>query len=442
MADDKTHHTFLSHSHQDREDALGLVRDLKEQGYKVWISHHQIEEGDSWPEELDEGLNSSLTLTVYWTKAAAASKWVGREITKALQLDLPIIPILFDDTQLNTTLVDRQPIEGRTSYYQAVTTLMSRLNSVMQEEVQQISDEVPWTYGSSPSYRSRFLENNSYLDRTNPHFAANDISQYLTADDGSTHVPRFLTVVAVPVPDPLTRVDLDVLINKSGLIYSPQGGIPRLIGMVVPGEPWRKFDVTALDQLKPLQTEYLMYKRAHKLPPGRVLAASKYLRFTEEGALEYGPYPPIRTPLDSAALPVFHLAEVIEESWKFVNLASKVYDFRNYHGNFQLLVNLRGTAGTILGGFGENWPDDVLGVQYRPWAAMLDREAASRSGALDGNMQFVYTVSVDRFVHNPNISRDLIDHLSQRLQNSFGYINLQNRHYAMGTTDFPWRVYA
>lgn len=97
-------HIFLSYSRKDGAAVSRIYYALRGKGYAVWQDLHSIDPGDTWEEEIENGLKDAPVVIVLWSVNASQSEWVGREIDKAKNLKRRIIPILFDDTELRKPL--------------------------------------------------------------------------------------------------------------------------------------------------------------------------------------------------------------------------------------------------------------------------------------------------------------------------------------------------
>ncbi|MGD2088751.1 MAG: toll/interleukin-1 receptor domain-containing protein [Candidatus Aminicenantes bacterium] len=95
--------TFLSHSSVDSEIVHLVARELGRRGILPWLDKNELEPGTDMAAQLDQAIKNQTTVTLFLSKAALASKWVGDELKAALTLEEEtgagqrIIPVFMDD---------------------------------------------------------------------------------------------------------------------------------------------------------------------------------------------------------------------------------------------------------------------------------------------------------------------------------------------------------
>ena len=68
---------FLSHTSSDK-DLVGLVHQ-KLENKNAWYDAADIENGESIPEKINEGLRYATHYILFWSKKASESNWVRAE---------------------------------------------------------------------------------------------------------------------------------------------------------------------------------------------------------------------------------------------------------------------------------------------------------------------------------------------------------------------------
>ncbi|MGH9737796.1 MAG: toll/interleukin-1 receptor domain-containing protein [Candidatus Acidiferrales bacterium] len=124
MARAKTSHreVFLSHSTNDRDFVLRLVRVFKEHGVRYWYSATHISGARQWHDEIGRALNRCDWFLIVLTPNAVRSQWVKRELLFALsraRYNERIIPVLrkpCEYTRLSWTLPEFQFIDFSESF--------------------------------------------------------------------------------------------------------------------------------------------------------------------------------------------------------------------------------------------------------------------------------------------------------------------------------------
>lgn len=87
---------YLSHAHEDREEAVRLAAELRDLGFRVWVASEEILPGDNWGRELGRALEESDAMVVLLSPWAAKSQWVEYEIQYALtniRFENRVIPV-------------------------------------------------------------------------------------------------------------------------------------------------------------------------------------------------------------------------------------------------------------------------------------------------------------------------------------------------------------
>ena len=98
---------FISHSTQDD----GFVRELRQAlGYfnrDVWIDSRELRGGDPLLEEIKKGIEEASAYAVVVSTDALQSKWVGKELRHALEVQkqrgkdkFPVVPLSLNGTKL------------------------------------------------------------------------------------------------------------------------------------------------------------------------------------------------------------------------------------------------------------------------------------------------------------------------------------------------------
>jgi hypothetical protein len=75
---------FVSYSSKDRAEVLRRVQAFRIAGLSVFQDVLDLEPGERWQRELYREIDNCDVLLLFWSKAAAASPWVAKEIEYAL----------------------------------------------------------------------------------------------------------------------------------------------------------------------------------------------------------------------------------------------------------------------------------------------------------------------------------------------------------------------
>ena len=98
---------FLSYNRDNRDYVTKLAKWLKGHGANVWFDH-DIDYGAKWKVEIQYQLDTSAIVLVVMSKSARRSKWVRREIDRAKQRKIPIMPVLLEQDGIIDCVTDLQ----------------------------------------------------------------------------------------------------------------------------------------------------------------------------------------------------------------------------------------------------------------------------------------------------------------------------------------------
>jgi TIR domain len=102
----------VSYNKADKATALDIATYLKvEDDLSVWFDEWEISAGDSIVEKINSGLRDCTHFIIVWSKHAATSHWVRKELAvilvRAIKLETPkVIPIVLDRTPVPELLAD------------------------------------------------------------------------------------------------------------------------------------------------------------------------------------------------------------------------------------------------------------------------------------------------------------------------------------------------
>ena len=77
-------HAFVSYSSEDRAEVLRRVQAFKIAGMSVFQDILDLDPGERWEKALYQKIDCCDVFLLFWSKAAAASEWVSKEIDYAL----------------------------------------------------------------------------------------------------------------------------------------------------------------------------------------------------------------------------------------------------------------------------------------------------------------------------------------------------------------------
>jgi hypothetical protein len=96
-------HVFLSCKHEDGDFADLVTGKLQAAGFAVWVDT-DLQVGEDWRKEIDQGIMDAIALIVIMTPEAKASEYVTYEWAFALGAGKKVIPLVFKPTPLHPRL--------------------------------------------------------------------------------------------------------------------------------------------------------------------------------------------------------------------------------------------------------------------------------------------------------------------------------------------------
>ncbi|MFZ2855342.1 MAG: CHAT domain-containing protein [Rhodocyclaceae bacterium] len=152
---------FLSHSSHDDAFVRELRQALADLGQGVWIDSRQLKGGDPLWSEIAKAIDDSAAYAVLVSPAALQSKWVGKELRYALDLQkqrgsdkFPAIPLSLDGTQLGVmeSFFDDEPI------YIAVSSGAGGVDAALSAILVALGKRLPADVAPTPQPKAEPLE--------------------------------------------------------------------------------------------------------------------------------------------------------------------------------------------------------------------------------------------------------------------------------------------
>jgi len=87
------HEVFISHSSKDKVYADAVCARLESEGIRCWIAPRDILPGMSWGSAIVEAIEAARLMVLLFSSNANASPQIEREVERALNKELPIVPL-------------------------------------------------------------------------------------------------------------------------------------------------------------------------------------------------------------------------------------------------------------------------------------------------------------------------------------------------------------
>ncbi|WP_298500797.1 toll/interleukin-1 receptor domain-containing protein [uncultured Methanobrevibacter sp.] len=94
---------FISYAHKDAALVFGDIKRFHDEGYPIWYDQG-LTPGQEWDDEIAQALIDCSLLVVFISRNSMASKNVQDEIKMALNRDIDIVPIYFEEAKLPPAL--------------------------------------------------------------------------------------------------------------------------------------------------------------------------------------------------------------------------------------------------------------------------------------------------------------------------------------------------
>ena len=86
------HDVFISHAQADKPVAELVCATLEQRGIRCWIAPRDIRPGTDWGSAIVAAIRQSRAMVLVFSDAANASRHIPRELERAIDLEIPIVP--------------------------------------------------------------------------------------------------------------------------------------------------------------------------------------------------------------------------------------------------------------------------------------------------------------------------------------------------------------
>jgi hypothetical protein len=89
---------FISYSHPDKAAADAACATLEQAGIRCWMAPRDIVPGADWSESIINAIARAKVLVLIFSRNANESPQIKREVERAVNKGLPVIPVRIEDT--------------------------------------------------------------------------------------------------------------------------------------------------------------------------------------------------------------------------------------------------------------------------------------------------------------------------------------------------------
>ena len=94
-------YAFISYSSRNLDDAMTLRRFLAKRGVDTWMAPGDIPAGSTYAGVITRAIKGAECLVLLLTDDSQNSKWVDKEVERALTYGKAVIPVALGDMTLN-----------------------------------------------------------------------------------------------------------------------------------------------------------------------------------------------------------------------------------------------------------------------------------------------------------------------------------------------------
>lgn len=147
---EKQRKTFLSYSRANKDFAIRLAKELKSEGFEIWLDQLDIPLGARWDDEVERALEECEIFMVILTPASTTSDNVKDEIGYAIDTRKRILPILLENAVIPLRLRRLQYVDFTSnSFDEGVNAAKELLKGLVAQPT------VPRTqYSQDPEYQN------------------------------------------------------------------------------------------------------------------------------------------------------------------------------------------------------------------------------------------------------------------------------------------------
>ena len=173
MANGKQRRTFISYSRVNKEFAVRLAKELRSDGYQIWLDQLDIPTGSRWDDEVEKALAGCEIFLLILTPAAIASENVKDEIGYAIDNHKHILPLLLENCNIPFRLRRFQYVdfttknfdEGVDSAKQLLTNLINEPTLPRIEVPSVLQDKESEAVNQSKAESERLAKENAEAER-------------------------------------------------------------------------------------------------------------------------------------------------------------------------------------------------------------------------------------------------------------------------------------
>ena len=136
-----SHDVFISHSHTDKVFADAVCNKLESSDIRCWVAPRDIHPSEDWAEAIINAMDASKILLLVFSSSSNNSPQVRREVERAVNKGLIILPLRIEDVSLCKSL----------EYFISTQHWLDAITGNMEENLLQLCDCVALLLERLPS---------------------------------------------------------------------------------------------------------------------------------------------------------------------------------------------------------------------------------------------------------------------------------------------------
>jgi biotin transporter BioY len=124
------HDVFVSYSSGDKPTADAVCATLEGAGIRCWIAPRDILPGTDWGAAIIEAINASRVMVLVYSAKANESAQIKREVERAVNRGITVIPFRIEDVPMSTTL----------EYFMSMPHWLDALTPPLQQHLDRLAD--------------------------------------------------------------------------------------------------------------------------------------------------------------------------------------------------------------------------------------------------------------------------------------------------------------
>lgn len=102
--DAMSHQVFICYAHPDASYADSICLTLEASGIQCWLAPRDISPSKDWAEEIIDAINAAALMVFVFSSHSNSSPQVRREVERAVNKGVPILPLRVEDVVLSKSL--------------------------------------------------------------------------------------------------------------------------------------------------------------------------------------------------------------------------------------------------------------------------------------------------------------------------------------------------